>query len=166
MATYQGRVEKKSIGLGGLAARAIAGVALFAGLAKAVPWAYDQVTNSNAPIEQGFVNPKNLSIEKPKNAAGNIEAFLQFKNGDHVDRLPCNAGYSGGVVCGSVDYLMENFTPSQREGVVVGQFPSVSSGAKRSIVGGELQAMLDAFYGAQKPALPEQQQMKYATPKK
>ena len=157
MAGYEGRTETKSLGLGGMVARLGAVAVLgWAGLTGG-HWLYEHVID-NAPIEQGFVDPNALKLNKPKNAAGNREAILQFKNGSSVDSLPCMKGYAGGVVCGDVEYLVDNFTPKQREGIVVGQFPSISNDAKRSIVGGELQSMLDSFYGVQKAAQPAYQQ--------
>lgn len=164
MATYTGRqVSAKGLGIGGIAARIGAAAVLGWAAVTAGPWAWDKLTNGNAPIEQGFVNYKALDVEGKKNAAGNMEAILQYKNGDNIDSLPCMKGYSGGVVCGTVDYIVENFTPAQREGVVVGQFPAISNDAKRGIIGGELQAMLDSFYGVQNAP---QQSAQYNAPKK
>ena len=166
MATYERKVGKKSIGLGGLVLRLGLSAALLAGGMKAATWTYDKVTEDNAPIEQGFVNPKNLDIQSRKNAAGSIESYLQFKNGDSAELLPCTSGYNAGVVCGTVDYIVENFSPGQREGIVVGQFPSISNDAKRGIVGVELQTMLDAFYDTQKPAQQQQPASQYNNTKK
>ena len=151
MGTYEGRTETKSLGLGGIIVRIGAAAVLgWAGLTGG-HWLYEHVID-NAPLEQGFVDPNALKIDNPKNAAGNRQAILQFKNGASVDSLPCMKGYAGGVVCGNVEYLVDNFTPKQREGIVVGQFPNISNDAKRGIVGGELQSMLDSFYGVQKSA--------------
>ncbi|MBI2141034.1 hypothetical protein HYU16_01280 [Candidatus Woesearchaeota archaeon] len=168
MSTYgktEGTGEVKKMGLGAMVVRTamvtVAGGLLYtAVLNPVINWA----RNGNAPIEQGFVNYKSLDSQGKKNASGNMEAYLRYKHGDKIDSLPCMEGYSGGVVCGTVEYIVENFTPAQREGVVVEQFQGISNEAKRGIIGGELQAMLDQFYGLQNsssqgiPRLQQQQQ--------
>ncbi len=154
MATYgASQAGVKGMGIRGLAVRTAAVGLLSWAAVIGGPWAWDKLTNGNAPVEQGFVNYKSLDIEGKKNGAGNMEAYLQYEHGDRIDSLPCMEGYAGGVLCGTIDYLVENFTPQQREGVVVEQFPGISNEAKRGIVGSELQAMLDTFYGTQKTAL-------------
>ncbi len=164
MATYGRSGEVRKMGLGALVMRGALGMAgiaaagmLYASVLNPV---MDWVRKDNAVVEQGFVNPKSLDIQSKKNAAGNIESYLQYKNGDEAVSLPCMKGYSGGALCGTIDYWLENLSPEQKEGVVVGQWPSISSNAKRGILGTEIQAMLDALYGAQKA------QQQYATPGK
>lgn len=151
MATYAGReAGVKGFGIGALAVRLGAAAMIGWAALTAGPWAWDKLANGSAPTEQGFVSYKSLEHVGKKNAAGNMEAYLQYRHGDKIDSLPCMEGYSGGVVCGTIDYLVGNLNPQQREGVVVGQFPGISNEAKRGIVNSELQAMLDTLYGAQK----------------
>lgn len=161
----EGTGEVRKMGLGALVVRtavvAVAGGLLYTAVINPV---MDWVKKDNAPIEQGFVNYKNLERVGKKNVSGNMEAYLQYKHGDRIDSLPCMEGYAGGVVCGTVEYIVENFTPTQKEGVVVGQFPTISNDAKRSIVSGELQAMLDTLYGTQKA--PQQNATGQPQPKK
>lgn len=117
----------------------------------------DRIGGSNAAVEQGYTNPKSLSIQGKKNAAGNIEAYLQYKNGDEVISLPCTKGPSG-PLCGTVDHWWGSIGAGQREGLAVNEWPSISNSAKRGILDSELQAMLDSFYGTQKAPQQSQQQ--------
>lgn len=137
------------MGFGAMVARSVAVGLVSLGVIAGGNYALDAVRN-NAPIESGFVNPKSLSIEGKKNAAGNIESTLQYRNGEATLSLPCTKGYSGGALCGGIDYWLENLSPEQKERVVVGQWPQVSNDAKYGIMKGELQTILDSFYGAQK----------------
>lgn len=124
----------------------------------------DKINGSNAVVEQGYMNPKSLSIQGKKNAAGNIETYLQYKSGDEVISLPCTKGPSG-PLCGTVEYWWQSIGGQQREELSVNEWPAISNGAKHSILSGELQAMLDTFYGTQK-APQQQQQYNVNTPKK
>lgn len=148
------------MGLGAMVVRGVmvtaAGGLLYASVLNPI---MDRLSGSSAVVEQGFVNPKSLDITDKKNAAGNIEAYLQYKNGDEAVSLPCMKGPSG-PLCGTVDYWWDSIGTQQREGLAVSEWPSISSNAKRGILGTEIQAMLDAFYGAQKS------QQQYATPGK
>ncbi len=151
MATYAGR-ETRGLNIGGLVARVGIATALGWAAITGGPLVWDKLTNGNAPIEQGFVDYRNLDVKGKKNAAGNMEAIIQYEHSGKVDSLPCMEGYAGGVLCGTIEYIVENLTPTQREGVVVGQFPAISNDAKRSIVGSELQKMLESFYGGTQKA--------------
>ena len=108
----------------------------------------DGISGSNAVVEQGYVSPKSLSVQGKKNAAGNIEAYLQYKNGEEVISLPCRKGPSG-PLCGAVDYWWNSIGRDSRTGLVASEWPSVDSQVKRDIVGSELDSMLENFYGSQ-----------------
>lgn len=122
----------------------------------------DRVGGSSAVVEQGYVNPKSLSIQGKKNGSGNIEAFLNYKNGDEVTSLPIRKGPKGPLV-GSVEYWWESIGGKTREELSVAQWPAISNSAKRGIINSELQGMLDSYYGAQKAP---QQQYNANTPQK
>ncbi len=156
---YQTR-EVRKMGIGAMIVRGAmvtaAGGLLYASVLNPI---IDRISGSSAVVETGYVNPKALSIEGKKNGAGNIEAYLNYKNGDEVVSLPCMKGPSG-PLCGKVDYWWQSIGAGQREGLAVGEWPSISNDAKHNILNAEIQAMLDAFYGAQKA------QQQYDTPKK
>lgn len=94
------------------------------------------------------VNPKPLSIEERKDAAGNIEHYLKYKSGDGYASLPCTNGPSG-PLCGTVEYWWDSIGHETRTGLVASEWPSLDSKVKRNIVGSELDAMLENFYGSQ-----------------
>lgn len=94
------------------------------------------------------INPKPLSIEDRKDAAGNLEHYLKYRNGDEVVSLPCAKGPSG-PLCGTVNYWWNSIGQDTRTGLVVSEWQSVDSQVKRDIVGSELDAMLESFYGSQ-----------------
>ncbi len=138
------------MGLGAMVVRGVmvtaAGGLLYASVLNPI---MDRLKGSSAVVEQGYVSTKSLSIQGKKNAAGNIESYLQYKNGDEVVSLPCMKGPSG-PLCGTVDYWWQSIGAAQREGRAISEWPAISSNAKRGILSTEIQAMLDALYGAQK----------------
>ena len=102
----------------------------------------------NTPVESGYVSPKSLSIDGKKNAQGNIETYLQYKVGDETVSLPCTKGPAG-PLCGRVDYWWQSIGTQQREGLVVGEWPAISNGAKHGILSSEFQTLVDTLYGTQ-----------------
>ncbi|MBI2145460.1 hypothetical protein HYU18_04010 [Candidatus Woesearchaeota archaeon] len=166
MATYSGRMETRSVGLAGLVIR-MAAMGLVA--YSAVTWGpglLDKVTGGSAVIEEGYVNPKSLSIQSKKNEAGNVEAYLQYKVGDEIVSLPCFKGPSG-PLCGKVEYWWESIGGQQREALTVSEWPEISNSSKHGIMSSELQTILDTFYGPQKqqPAPAPQQPQQYKSGK-
>ncbi|HIG98678.1 TPA: hypothetical protein HA231_04615 [Candidatus Woesearchaeota archaeon] len=160
MATYAGRETGiKRMSIGGVIGRFAIGSAVVWAALTAGQLAWDKMRNGNAPTEKGFVDYKSLERVEKKNSSGNMETYLEFKHDDEIDYLPCMEGYSGGAVCGGIDYIVENLTPRQKEDVVVGQFPDISNESKRGLVKGELDRMLESAYGVQgsqpqQPAIP------------
>ena len=106
-----------------------------------------KVRQDNTPIESGYVSPKSLSVAGKKNAQGNIETYLQYKVGDETVSLPCIKGPAG-PLCGKVDYWWQSIGTSQREGLVVDEWPAISNESKHGILSSELQTLIDAVYGA------------------
>lgn len=100
----------------------------------------------NTPVEAGYVSPKSLSVERKKNAQGNIETYLQYKVGDEIVSLPCAKGPSG-PLCGKVDYWWQSVGAPQREGLVVSEWPAISNDVKHGILSDELQTLIDSAYG-------------------
>lgn len=150
------------MGFGGFVVRstllAAAGGALYLGVLNPV---MNRIGESNAVVEQGYVNPKSLSVQGKKNPAGNIETYLNYKSGEDTLSLPVQKGPNGPLV-GSIDYWWSSIGQDDRTGLVVSEWPSVDSQIKRGIVGSELDAMLNSFYGSQSqkqspaPQLPQQ----------
>ena len=124
-----------------------------------------KIRPDNTPIEKGYVSPKSLSVEGKKNGQGNIETYLQYKSGDEVISLPCAKGPSG-PLCGKVDYWWQSIGGQERSGLVTSEWPVLDNAVKRGIVGSELDAMLDSFYGNGKQQPPQQLQYKAPTPPK
>ncbi len=149
------------MGLGAVVVRGgavvLAGAALYAGIINPL---LGKIRQDNAVIEQGYVNPKSLSIASKKNAQGNLEAYLNYKSGDATVSLPCMSGPSG-PLCGAVDYWWNSIGPDSRTGLVVVEWPSIGSSVKRGIVGSELDAMLESFYGSQRQSPAQQLQQQY-----
>lgn len=149
------------MGLGAVVVRGgaviLTGAALYAGIINPL---LGKIRQDNAIIEQGYVNPKSLSIASKKNAQGNIEAYLNYKSGDATISLPCMSGPSG-PLCGTVDYWWSSIGHDSRTGLVVNEWPSVDNQVKRDIVGSELDAMLESFYGSQKQSPAQQLQQQY-----
>ncbi len=139
----------------------LTGAALYTGVVNPL---IGKIMQDNAIIEPGYVNPKSLSIASKKNAQGNIEAYLNYKSGDATVSLPCTSGPQG-PLCGAVDYWWNSIGADSRTGLVVVEWPSIGSSVKKDIVGSELDAMLESFYGSQKQ-LPAQQpqQQQYKSP--
>ena len=107
-----------------------------------------RISGSNAVTETGYVSPKALSIQGKKNAAGNIETYVQYKSGDETVSLPCMKGPAG-PLCGTVDYWWQSIGNGQREGLAVNEWPSISNDAKHGILSTELQTIIDTVYGTQ-----------------
>ena len=107
-----------------------------------------RISGSNAVVETGYVSPKALSIQGKKNAAGNIETYVQYKSGDETVSLPCMKGPAG-PLCGTVDYWWQSIGTDQREGLAVSEWPSISNDAKHGILSMEMQTLLDTVYGTQ-----------------
>ncbi|MBI2142934.1 hypothetical protein HYU20_01155 [Candidatus Woesearchaeota archaeon] len=160
MAAYGRSGEVRKMGIGAMIVRGAvvtaAGGLLYAAVLNPI---MDRISGSSAVVETGYVNPKALSVQGKKNGTGNLETFLNYKNGDEVVSLPCKKGPSG-PLCGAVDYWWQSVGADQREGLAVNEWPSISNNAKHGIMSAELQTILDAFYGAQKA------QQQYDTPKK
>ena len=106
----------------------------------------DWVRKDNMVVEQGYVSPKSLSVQGKKNGTGNIETYLQYKSGDETVSLPVMKGPQGPLV-GTVGYWWNSIGASQREELTVGEWPAISNDAKHNILSGELQVILDTFYG-------------------
>ena len=124
-----------------------------------------KIRPDNTPVAAGYVNPKSLSIERKKNAEGNLEAYLLYKSGDATVSLPCKSGPNG-PLCGAVDYWWKSIGADSRTDLVVSEWPALDSMVKRNIVGSELDAMLDSFYGSQKQLPVQQTQQQYKAPQK
>lgn len=121
-----------------------------------------RISDSNAVVEQGFFNPKDLDIQRKKNAADNIEGYLQYKNGEETGSLPCMKGPSG-PLCGTVEYWWDSIGTQQREGLAVGEWPAISNEAKHGILSSELQALIDTAYGTQNGSQKTPAQQQYGT---
>lgn len=151
------------MGLGAMIVRGAlvtaAGGMLYAGLLGPL---VSKMRQDNTPVEAGYVSPKSLSIDGKKNAQGNIETYLQYKVGDETVSLPCTKGPSG-PLCGKVDYWWQSIGTSQREGLVVDEWPAISNDSKHGILSSEIQKLIDTVYGTQnnaqkRPAQPPQYQ--------
>ncbi len=148
------------MGFGGFVVRsalvAAAGGMLYVGVINPI---MQRVGDSNAVVEQGYVSPKALSIQGKKNTAGNIETYLNYKSGEDTLSLPVQKGPNGPLV-GSIDYWWSSIGQDSKTGLVVSEWPSVDSQAKRGIIGSELDAMLNSFYGSQSQQQSPAQQYK------
>ncbi len=165
MATYERAGEVKKMGIGGMAVRlAAAGIATWAAVAGG-NYAMDKIKGEDAVIEQGYVNPKSLSIQGKKNANGNVESYLQYKNGGEAVSLPCMKGPTG-PLCGTVDYWWTSIGAPQREDLTVSEWPLISNDSKHGIMSSELQKVLDTFYGTQKQVQQQQPASQYTNAKK
>ena len=109
----------------------------------------NKLNGDDPVIEPGYVSPKSLSIQGRKNIGGNIETYLNYKNGDETVSLPCKKG-SEGPLCGSVEYWWQSIGAQVREGLAVAEWPVISNSNKHSIMSSELRVILDTFYAVQK----------------
>ncbi len=154
----EGTGEVRKMGLGAMVVRTamvtVAGGLLYTAVLNPV---MNWVRQENAVVEQGYVNPKSLSVQGKKNGSGNIETFLNYKSGDETTSLPCMKGPAG-PLCGTVEYWWESVGAEQREGFAVGEWPAISSEAKHGIMSSELQTMIDTFYGVNGAQKTQQQQ--------
>src|SRR3989338_4808810 len=126
----EGTGEVRKMGLGAMVVRTamvtVAGGLLYTAVLNPL---MNLVRNDNAVVEQGYVNPKSLSLQGKKNGSGNIETFLNYKSGDETVSLPCMKGPAG-PLCGTVEYWWGSVGAGQREELAVEEWPALSNGAK------------------------------------
>lgn len=164
MATYGKSGEVRKMGIGAMIVRGAvvtaAGGLLYAAVLNPI---MSKISGSNAVVEQGYVSPKALSIQGKKNAAGNIETYVQYKSGDEIVSLPCMKGPNG-PLCGKVDYWWDSIGAGPRKDLTVSEWPLLPNDAKHGILSSEIQALLDTAYGTrngtQKVPQPQYQQPK------
>jgi hypothetical protein len=134
------------MGFGSLAVRTIGvgilGVSLWAGGSYII----DKIKGNDAQVESGYVSPKSVSIEGKKNAAGNIETYLDYKNGNETISYPVMKGPNGPLV-GTIEYWWESIGVQSRSGLVQSEWSYLDANIKHSIMSDELQTVLDGFYG-------------------
>ncbi len=138
------------MGFGAMAVRTIGvgilGLSLWAGGSYVV----DRINSSNAVVESGYVSPKSVAIEGKRNAAGNVETYLNYKSGDETVSLPVRKGPHGPLV-GTVDYWWQSIASGERSGLVESEWPALDSDVKHGIMSSELQTIIDSFYGVNNP---------------
>lgn len=111
---------------------------------------YERVRGDNVIMESGYVNPKSLSIDKQKNAAGKTETMLTYKIGDETISLPCTKGAAGGALCGTVEYLWQNIAEEQRKTLVENGWEILGNEAKYRLVTKDLQQLYGVNRGGAK----------------
>ncbi len=97
-----------------------------------------------APIEQGYVNPKNVKIYSSVNDKGNREAFLSYENGETTLKLPIFAGPNGPLV-GDAGYYWSSISSEKKSGLVEGSWNNLQLGTRKSILKGELEKMIENY---------------------
>lgn len=97
-----------------------------------------------APIEEGYVNPKNVRIYSSVNDKGNRETFLNYENGGTKLSLPIFAGPNGPLV-GDADYYWGSITTETKSGLVAGSWGELLVDTRKSILKGELEKMIENY---------------------
>ncbi len=103
-----------------------------------------------APIEQGYVNPKNVAIYSSVNDKGNREAFLNYENGETKLRLPIFSGPNGPLV-GDANYYWRSISMETKSGLVAESWNGLKFETRKNILKGELEKMIENYgKGAEK----------------
>ncbi len=97
-----------------------------------------------APIEEGYVNPKNVRIYNSLNDKGNRETFLNYENGEASLKLPIFAGPNGPLV-GDATYYWGSITAETKSGLVEGGWGELKIETRKSILKGELEKMIENY---------------------
>ena len=111
---------------------------------------YERIRGDNMVVETGYVNPKALSIDKQKNAAGKVETTLTYKSGDETLSLPCTKGAAGGALCGTVEYLWQNIAEEKKKVLVEGGWAILSNETRYNLVTRDLQQLYGVNKGGAK----------------
>ncbi len=101
-------------------------------------------TKPPVPIEQGYVNPKNVQIYSSVNDKGNREAFLNYENGEAKLRLPIFSGPNGPLV-GDADYYWKSISTETKSSLVAGSWDGLRFETRKNILKGELEKMIEGY---------------------
>jgi hypothetical protein len=91
------------------------------------------LVNYSKPIEEGYPNPRDMSIESHANDAGKIEAYLVYSNGAEKQELPILKN-SSGLQVGGKDYWWSNLAIEERNSFVVKGWNNLGMTEKTRIV--------------------------------
>ncbi len=97
-----------------------------------------------APIEQGYVNPKSVKVYSSVNDKGNVEAYLNYENGETNLRLPIFSGPKGPLV-GDAKYYWASITAETKSSLVAGSWSELQASTRKSILKGELEKMIENY---------------------
>lgn len=115
------------------------GVLAYGAISGGLPFAKPPV-----PIEEGYVNPKNVRIYSSVNDKGNRETFLNYESGETRLRLPIYAGPNGPLV-GDASYYWGSITAETKSGLVEGSWSELLVDTRKSILKGELEKMIENY---------------------
>ncbi len=96
------------------------------------------------PIEPGYVNPKNVRIYSSVNDKGNMEALLNYENGETKLSLPIFSGPNGPLV-GDAKYYWSSISKEVKSGLVEGSWSELQLSTRKSILKGELEKMIENY---------------------